>query len=164
MSPIIRTRAQNRRRSGVPLPPTPPGAPGGEELQPPVTRSSNIKKIARCKTFKVEVLADRTSGLNVAQQKKRRRMTSFHSEIAPLLNEATPVGEFKEAHSTQTNEKRRRRDARMSPRTSLHVHWAENLRRVAPISPSPNTAVIQRVQVRPFMRVLQTFRSSIGWT
>ncbi|KAI1797531.1 hypothetical protein LXA43DRAFT_1125932 [Ganoderma leucocontextum] len=131
MSPI-RTRAQIRRKSGVFPPPSPPAPTGKTLVQPhgpiaPAMRSSIIKKLARRRTsFKIEVLADRTSSLNVAQQKKLRRMTSFHPETVSLI-EATPVDELKKAPSVQVNEKRRRRV-------------------VPPISPSPNTSVVHRGQ------------------
>ncbi len=158
MSPI-RTRAQNRRKSGASPPPFPPAS--ARKTQQPLmasaTRSSNVKKTARRrKSFKIEVLADRTSSLNVAEQKKLRRKTSFHPETVPLIKATpSPLDETKKAPqvSAQVDEKRRRRASR-TPRPSLHVHWAENLRRVVSISPSQSTtSVLQRGQVCPYMRL-----------
>ncbi|KAM5532757.1 hypothetical protein V8D89_013554 [Ganoderma adspersum] len=144
MSPI-RTRAQNRRKSGV-SPPASPLAPTKNALphMAPATRSPNIKKTARRrKSFKIEVLADLTSSLNVAEQRRPRRKTSFHPESVPLIK-ATPLDEVKKASPTQATRKRRLRMA--TYRASLHVHWAENLRRVAPTSSSSSASDPQRGQ------------------
>lgn len=153
MSPI-RTRAQNRCKSGVPPPRSPlvpnEAAAVRSPKAPASSRSSKIKKtVRRRKSFKIDVLSDLTSSLNVVEQRKLRRKTSFHPEPVPLIK-ATPPDEVKKASPAQATRKRRLRIANY--RSSLHVHWAENLRRVAPTSPSSSTAVAQRGQVRAYMR------------